>query len=229
MICRCSTSLQSPGLAAAGPSRSRNFSGSASSSRRTLDDDQRPPVRLFDPAHRGNGLTRRATASSKLLYDRTRTSIKQEPVQRSRCRSEGIQGRHQEGLLRCAPQSFGRSDSLQLAKKYHPDTNKEAGSKARFQEIQDAFDVRPICIHRVHARRPWAMRRSASSLTSSDQHLSNLASIRTPTLELSKASAQAASISTTFSLVKRAAQGMRVTSSSHYSAASREDEAERLR
>jgi hypothetical protein len=31
--------------------------------------------------------------------------------------------------------------SPQLAKKYHPDTNKEKGSKERFVEIQAAYDV----------------------------------------------------------------------------------------
>jgi molecular chaperone DnaJ len=32
--------------------------------------------------------------------------------------------------------------SVQLAKKYHPDTNKEPGAKEKFVEIQEAYNVR---------------------------------------------------------------------------------------
>ena len=33
---------------------------------------------------------------------------------------------------------------LQLAKKYHPDTNKSADAKEKFVQIQEAYDV---CVH----------------------------------------------------------------------------------
>lgn len=41
--------------------------------------------------------------------------------------------------MRHSPHS---SSAHQLAKKYHPDQNKEAGSKEKFVEIQAAYDVR---------------------------------------------------------------------------------------
>lgn len=34
---------------------------------------------------------------------------------------------------------------VQLARKYHPDTNKEKDAQEKFVEIQAAYDVRPIC------------------------------------------------------------------------------------
>lgn len=33
----------------------------------------------------------------------------------------------------------------QLAKQYHPDTNKDETAKAKFVEIQDAYDVSVAC------------------------------------------------------------------------------------
>jgi molecular chaperone DnaJ len=33
----------------------------------------------------------------------------------------------------------------QLAKKYHPDINKESGAKERYQSVQEAYDVREFC------------------------------------------------------------------------------------
>lgn len=38
----------------------------------------------------------------------------------------------------------------QLAKQYHPDTNKETGAHDRFVEIQSAYDVRVL-----HTTRSW--------------------------------------------------------------------------
>lgn len=35
-----------------------------------------------------------------------------------------------------------RAPIPQLAKKYHPDTNKDPGAQERFVEIQNAYDVR---------------------------------------------------------------------------------------
>lgn len=34
------------------------------------------------------------------------------------------------------------SSFLQLAKKFHPDSNKDKSAKAKFVEIQEAYDVR---------------------------------------------------------------------------------------
>lgn len=35
---------------------------------------------------------------------------------------------------------------LQLAKKFHPDSNKDKGAKEKFVEIQEAYDVRPVAL-----------------------------------------------------------------------------------
>ena len=58
-------------------------------------------------------------------------------------------GRRRQTSERAADSFTVPSLASQLAKKYHPDQNKEAGSKEKFVEIQAAYDVRPLlCILR---------------------------------------------------------------------------------
>lgn len=43
----------------------------------------------------------------------------------------------------------------QLAKKWHPDTNKDEGANERFVEIQTAYDVSRSCPHKIQRFRYW--------------------------------------------------------------------------
>lgn len=76
--------------------------------------------------------------------------------------------------------------AVQLARKYHPDTNKDKGAQEKFVEIQAAYDVRPFlflnCALRFlltwHCCRFLVTRRSARRTINTEKHLNNLVSIR---------------------------------------------------
>ena len=125
-----------------------------------------------------------------------RAHARQGSVRHSRRRQGRQNIRDQEGLLQGASVSdFTGSQltlppALQLAKKFHPDSNKEKTAKEKFVEIQNAYDVRnqiPLASMRFHSLSPpfrlSAMTRSEPRSTGSALRLSNLASTPTPTPE----------------------------------------------
>lgn len=93
----------------------------------------------------------------------------------------------------------------QLAKKYHPDSNKDKAAQAKFVEIQEAYDVRPLFFRifptgSTHSHTfgapPFRFSRTTRSARigiASDQLLSNKDLIRRPTPELRLRSVEPAS------------------------------------
>lgn len=68
------------------------------------------------------------------------------PVRSSWGQERRFAVRDQEGVLSGSQLARTLDDlpligSPQLAKKYHPDVNKEDSAKTRYQEVQDAYDV----------------------------------------------------------------------------------------
>ena len=46
----------------------------------------------------------------------------------------------------------------QLAKKYHPDVNKDASAQKKFQEVSEAYEVRSFATYKTFSNVKWILK-----------------------------------------------------------------------